>query len=302
MRLMAAALLAAARPARLILRPIVPRGARMLAAATDGNLRRVLTHDATHADWSGAVAALGPFARGSRLTRLNEVLSRRRGGLHVVLENVADPYNTAAILRTVEGLGVQHVHIIESIAPSGSQSPGRKPGKRAQRNVAAGAARWLTVHQYRSPVDCCARLKELDLRILASDCPPCELDVAEGFVVESRLEEAGFAAARPIDATMMEPGRGVAIVFGNERRGVTRAFVERADEAFFLPMVGLTQSFNISVAVAMTLYAAIATGHFPEGTLTEEERIELLGRWLLRDVKAARQILRSEAKLEFADF
>ena len=84
--------------------------------------------------------------------------------------------------------------------------------------------------------------------------------------------------------------------------GVSRAFIERSDQAFFLPMVGLTQSFNISVAVAMTLYAVLATGRFPEGTLSEEERNELLGRWLLRDVKAARQILRSQAQLEFTDF
>jgi hypothetical protein len=86
---------------------------------------------------------------------------------------------------------------------------------------------------------------------------------------------------------MTTPGRGVAVVFGNERRGVSRAFIERADHAFFLPMAGLTQSFNISVAAAMSLYALLATGHFPEGTLSDDERTELLGRWLLRDVRCA---------------
>ena len=91
-------------------------------------------------------------------------------------------------------------------------------------------------------------------------------------------------------------------MFGNERRGVSRAFIERADHAFYLPMAGLTQSFNISVAVAMSLYALIATGHFPEGTLTEEQQTELLGRWLLRDVKAARQILSQNAGMRFEDF
>ena len=83
---------------------------------------------------------------------------------------------------------------------------------------------------------------------------------------------------------------------------VSRAFIDRADQAFYIPMVGLTQSFNISVAVAMTLYAAISSGHFGEGTLSEAERDELLGRWLLRDVKAAKQILRSRCAIEFDDF
>ena len=112
----------------------------------------------------------------------------------------------------------------------------------------------------------------------------------------SRVEDAS-----PIDAGMFEAGRGVALVFGNEKRGVSRAFVERADQAFYLPMVGLTQSFNISVAVAMTLYSVLASGRFPEGTLSEEERTELLGRWLLRDVKAASQLLRTKAQIDFLD-
>merc|ERR1719310_1920202 len=119
-----------------------------------------MTQDATPADWSKVVAALGPFARRSRFDRLNEVLSKRRGGLHVVLENVGDPCNVAAILRTAEGLGVQHIHKIESITPSGhfQQPAGRKVGRRALSNVAMGAGRWLTINHYRSPIDCCHRL------------------------------------------------------------------------------------------------------------------------------------------------
>ncbi len=66
-------------------------------------------------------------------------------------------------------------------------------------------------------------------------------------------------------------------------------------------MGGFTQSFNISVACAMALYAAIASGAFAEGTLTEAERDKLLALWLLRDVKAARPILR-QAGIELDDF
>ena len=93
----------------------------------------------------------------------------------------------------------------------------------------------------------------------------------------------------------------MAIVLGNERRGVSRALVERSDAAFYLPMCGLTQSFNISVAAAVALYAVLSSGSFPQGSLDEEEQVELLGKWLLRDVKAAKPLLR-KAGIEFVDF
>ena len=93
----------------------------------------------------------------------------------------------------------------------------------------------------------------------------------------------------------------VALVFGNERRGVSAQFAEAAAGLFFLPMVGFTQSFNISVAVVMSLYSALASGAFPLGDLSADERDELLGRWLMRDVKAARTVL-MDAGIEFTDF
>ena len=64
----------------------------------------------------------------------------------------------------------------------------------------------------------------------------------------------------------------------------------------------LSQSFNISVAVAMSLFACVSSGRFPEGSLPEDECNELLGRWLIRDVKASRQLLAKQAGLEFEDF
>ena len=284
------------------------RGGAIRLTATASARRRVFLDTATDDDWSLVVEALSEFARSNRMQRLSQVLARRRGGLHLVLENVADPFNVAAVLRTAEGLGVQHVHIIESVhssmpsmhVPGGERS---QPSRGALGNVAMGASRWLTVAKYRSSVDCCAYLRENDIRILASDCPPV-LDAPEAAEPERWRDQRDNAFdAVPIDtidfsATM----GGAALVFGNERRGVSRAFIERADLPFYLPMSGLTQSFNISVAVAMALYHAIASGAFPEGSLPDGVRNELLGRWLLRDVKAARQVLAQRANLEFVDF
>ena len=90
-------------------------------------------------------------------------------------------------------------------------------------------------------------------------------------------------------------------MFGEGFRGVSRAFLEHADGGFYLPTCGLSQSFNFSPAVAMSLYHAIASGAFPEGSLPEGQRTQLLGQWLLRDVTGARQILRQKANIEFTD-
>ena len=252
--------------------------------------RRLLLDQATPEDWKLVADTLGKFATGTRVVRLNEVLAKRRGSLHLVLENIADPYNVAAVMRTAEGLGVQHLHLVESV-PYGHTSTVTRPVEQPQPrrgsigNVAMGASRWLTVTRYRSSADCGAALRQLDLAVYASDCPPSEADEKDQ---RSEQPLRDRFEAVPIDNLDFRAKRGTALVFGNERRGVSRAFIEFADAPFYIPMAGLTQSFNISVAVAMSLYAAIASGQFPEGSLTEEDRYELLGRWLLRDVKAAR--------------
>jgi len=98
-----------------------------------------------------------------------------------------------------------------------------------------------------------------------------------------------------------QPAGGVALAFGNERRGCSRELVAAGDGTFFLPMSGFSQSFNIGVAVAMSLAAAIDSGAFPMGTLSEDDRAEVLGRWLIRDMKAAPSLL-LQVGLEFEDF
>lgn len=302
--------------------------------------------------------------------RAQEVLQKRRGGIHLVLENVADPFNCAAVLRTAEGLGVQHIHV-NATTPSGAHQlsnaysarlfhlaslpymcafeqllddqeslckracaretvqerlckrtcaranvaclqviesisefrlPAEETGaasRGALGNVAMGASRWLSVRRYRHSFDCLEELRRLGVRILASDCPPCESEDGAGLGWET--QKARDFSAEPIDQIKFEHGQGVALVLGNERRGVSRALVERSDGAFYLPMCGLTQSFNISVAAAVALYAVLSSGAFPEGSLSEEEQVELMGKWLLRDVKAAKPLLR-KGGIEFVDF
>jgi len=251
-------------------------------------------------DWQSVIDALSPFMKDSRYERLVEVLSRRRGGVHLVLENISDPFNCAAVMRTAEGLGVQHVHVIESVCEFRQPAAETSHASRgALGNVAMGASRWLSVRKYESSIRCFEQLRQLKLRVLASDCPPLEAEDAGGFGWQT-AKAYGFRATA-LNELRFERGPGVALVLGNERRGVSRAFLERADGTFYVPMCGLTQSFNISVAAAVALYAVLASGAFPEGSLPEDERTALLGRWCLRDVKAAKPLLR-KAGIELIDF
>ena len=210
--------------------------------------RRLLLDQATPEDWKLVADTLGKFATGTRVVRLNEVLAKRRGSLHLVLENIADPYNVAAVMRTAEGLGVQHLHLVESV-PYGHTSTVTRPVEQPQPrrgsigNVAMGASRWLTVTRYRSSADCGAALRQLDLAVYASDCPPSEADEKDQ---RSEQPLRDRFEAVPIDNLDFRAKRGTALVFGNERRGVSRAFIEFADAPFYIPMAGLTQSFNIS--------------------------------------------------------
>ena len=121
-----------------------------------GNLRMSLS-DALPTDWARIVEVLQPFVKDSRMDRLQRVVGSRRAGLHLVLENVHDPHNAAAVLRTAEGLGVQHVHIVESVnefqvIPAGSS-------RGAQKGVAMGCSRWLSIRRYGSSLECVEALR-----------------------------------------------------------------------------------------------------------------------------------------------
>ena len=272
---------------------------------------RLSLSEAQPTDWARIVEVLGsvPFVKDNRMERLSRVVGSRRAGLHLVLENVHDPHNAAAVLRTAEGLGVQHVHIIESVNEFQVPAPPARGSGGAQKGVAMGCSRWLSIRRYGSSLECVEALRAQGVSVFASDCPPSESDSAEAILAAGGGKVGGEfrhalrtqCPARPLGELPISTGEVVALVFGNERRGVSSRFLEAADATFYLPMAGFTQSFNISVAAAIALQAALATGAFPEGTLSGEQQAEVLGRWLLRDVKAARPILRQHG-IDLVDF
>lgn len=159
-----------------------------------------------------------------RTAKIKRVLNHRQSGLVVVMENVYDPHNISAVMRTCDAVGVQDVFVLTtSIAPH----------KRFAKTSSASAIGWLSIHQYDDIVACMAAVKERCDKIYAT-----HLGVESHSLYDLNLTER------------------VALVFGNERHGVTEECLSYCDGNFIIPQVGMVQSLNISVACAITLYEA----------------------------------------------
>ncbi|MBF8378904.1 RNA methyltransferase [Alicyclobacillus mali] len=201
-----------------------------------------------------------------RLLRLREVLMRRTSYIAVAIEAVDDGHNQAAILRSAEAFGVQHVAVIEGQQPF-------HPSK----GVTQGSHKWLTLH----------RMPDIGRAIDALH--------ARGFQVYATDLGDG---AKPIDA--VDLARPTAILFGNEKEGVSPEARRRADGQFYIPMEGFVQSFNVSVAAAIALYELTRRAREIAGdryALGADERHRLYVTWCLRSLHGA---TREEARRRLA--
>lgn len=186
-----------------------------------------------------------------RKARIQSVLSHRQNNLCVVLENVFDPHNISAVMRSCDAVGVQEVFVLNTRIPRH-----KKWGARSS----SSAAKWLTVHQFENAEDCFAALRKKYQKILTTH-------LAAGAV---SLYEVDFTGS-------------LALVFGNEHAGVSEEIRAKADGNFVIPQVGMIQSLNISVACAVTLYEAfrqkVAVGHYGAQGLTPGEYNTLSKQW-----------------------
>jgi tRNA (guanosine-2'-O-)-methyltransferase len=160
-----------------------------------------------------------------RVERVRTVLARRQPDLTVVLENIHDPHNVSAILRSCDAVGVLRAHAVYTI----EEAP---PGAFA-RKTSASAAKWVDVERHESVAHCYDRLR------------------GEGFVVLAT--SIGPRARSLFEWDLTQP---VALVFGNEMRGASEDAVALADAQLEIPMAGMVQSLNVSVACAVCLYEA----------------------------------------------
>jgi tRNA (guanosine-2'-O-)-methyltransferase len=191
------------------------------------------------------------FARTERrIARLRSALEHRQPDLHLVLENVHDPHNVSAVLRTCDAVGVGTVHLVYTY----------EKFPRIGRTSSASAYKWTNLVRHESIEACYAALRQEGVRIYATD-----------------LTE------RAVDLYELELATPVAIVFGNEHRGVSEEASRLADGNLRIPMVGLIQSLNISVACAVTLYEAMrqrsVAGRYDKPALPAETIEAALAEW-----------------------
>ena len=203
---------------------------------------------------------LEEFVTERRQQRLRSVLDNRTRNLVLLLEDIYDPHNASACVRSAEAMGVQELHVITA---QHRFAPAPK--------VTNGADKWLDIHRYKAIAPCFEALR------------------SRGFTIA-----AGVLNDEAIPIQEIRFDRPVALAFGNEHEGLSEEFRQAADVCFFIPMYGFSQSFNISVAAALGLHWAVnerirLLGS--SGDLTEEERETLLARWTRLSVTMADEIL-----------
>jgi tRNA (guanosine-2'-O-)-methyltransferase len=190
-----------------------------------------------------------------RRNKLVTVLSKRQPDITVVLENVFDPHNISAVMRTCDAVGIQEIYILNNRIP-----PHKKWGAKSS----SSAAKWLTIHQYEDAAACFSSLRKRYSKILTTHLSSDAVGLYE------------------IDMT-----QPIALVFGNEHSGVSDEIRAMADGNFIIPQVGIIRSLNISVACAVTLYEAYRqktnAGHYNRDDMDDVMKKGLLEEWSLRD-------------------
>lgn len=186
-----------------------------------------------------------------RFNRLTAVLNKRQPDITVVLENVFDPHNISAVMRTCDAIGMQDIFILNNKIP-----PHRKWGAKSS----SSAAKWLSIHQYTNADECFAELRKRYKKI---------------YTTHLSTDAVGMH-----QLNFTEP---LALVFGNEHSGVSDEIINMADGNFIIPQVGIIKSLNISVACAVTLYEAYRqkniAGHYNTVRLADSQLNELRNEW-----------------------
>ncbi|HEY4876961.1 MAG TPA: RNA methyltransferase [Puia sp.] len=186
-----------------------------------------------------------------RKERITNVLNKRQGNITVVLENVFDPHNISAVMRTCDAIGMQEIYVLNTKIPKH-----KKWGAKSS----SSAAKWLTIHQFTNAENCFSELRNKYNKIYATHLETNSISLYE------------------IDFTQK-----IALIFGNEHDGVSEEIRNLSDGNFIIPQVGIIKSLNISVACAVTLYEAFRqkniAGNYEKRNLPEEQYEVLFNQW-----------------------
>ncbi|WP_192349761.1 RNA methyltransferase [Algoriphagus sp. Y33] len=192
---------------------------------------------------------------------MEKVLAQRTRFLTVVLEDIFKPHNASAVLRTCDCFGIQDVHVIEKVN-----------AYKINPYVTRGASQWVDLHKYYSKEgsavqDCFSSLRDRGYKIYGTSPLPGSISIYD-----------------------LEPDEKLALVFGNEHEGISAEVQESVDGLVHIPMLGFTESFNISVAASIMLYEQVKKVEryeHPDFYLTEQEKQLLRMKWYRSVVKRA---------------
>lgn len=206
------------------------------------------------------IETLEPYLTPTRRAKLDAALSTRSRSVVLVLEDIANEHNGAAVLRSAEAFGFFEVHVIEP-------EQGRF---KISRKISKGAHKWLEVHRWSSARAAYDALRARGYRIWASTLHGEAVDVHQV----------------PIEGP-------VALVFGNELLGLSPEAIARADGFFRIPMSGFVESFNISVAAAISCYdlSLRQQARGLDRGLGARDLRQVRASWLVKSLKSAPQIL-----------
>ncbi|MFD1095730.1 TrmH family RNA methyltransferase [Salegentibacter chungangensis] len=188
-----------------------------------------------------------------------KIADQRTDHFTVATQDVFQLHNTSAVIRSCDVFGLQNVHVIEE----------RKP-KRIDREIAMGAQKWVDVNRYNTSEECVRKLREAGYQIVAtspheSSCSLEEFDISSPSV----------------------------FFFGTEKEGLSEEIMKQADVKLKIPMVGFTESLNISVSAAIILQHL--TSRLRKSDLnwqfSEEEKLQLKLKWAKKTIKNSEELI-----------
>lgn len=207
----------------------------------------------------GLLNYLGQFITEHKKSRMERVLAERTRFITVVLEDINKPHNASAVLRTCDCFGLQDIHVIEKIN-----------SYKVNPYVTRGASQWVDLHKYdqedgSSVQSCFETLRQKGYKIYGTSPAPQSISIYE-----------------------LEPSEKLALVFGNEHEGISDEAKIKCDGLVHIPMLGFTESFNISVAASIIVADLIQkVGKYKHSNfhLSNEESQELRLKWYRSIVK-----------------
>ena len=205
------------------------------------------------------------FITEERKERFLQVISARTNHFTVAMEDVFQMHNTSAVVRTCEVFGVQQAHSIEG-----------RFGKRLDAKIAMGAQKWVDVFRYNDTQSCIDALRAQGYQIVATT-PHKDAYFLNDFDISKKS----------------------AFFFGTEKEGLSEQVLSQADTYLKIPMVGFTESLNISVAVAIVLQQLTDKLRRSQVAwqLTNEERLSTLINWTKKSIRNVKDVLKRYEEL-----